>query len=188
MEEEIPLGPEDRTILQIEGPTVAGHTCKVISLDGRAPDIDALRAAIAERLPGVPQLTWKLNGDETSPAWVVDEAFDLDHHVTEVELDAPVDEQGLAAEVARCFEQRLDRSRPLWQMQLVPTQDGAAIVWRIHHALADGTTAMRFADAVLWDATPAAAASTHPSHAAQAADDQRRRQHLAGFLHREFAR
>src|SRR5205814_548811 len=27
-----------------------------------------------------------------------------------------------------------------------------ALVWRIHHALADGSTAMRIANAVLWDA------------------------------------
>ena len=186
MEEAVPLGPEDRTILRLEGPTVAGHTCKVVAIGTGAPDLPALRGAIARRLTAVPQLTWKLNGDDADPAWVVDGDFDLDHHVTAAELDAPVDDAGLAREVARRFEQRLDRSRPLWHMELVPTHEGAAIVWRIHHALADGTTAMRFADEVLWDAgsTPTAP-RTRADHAA---DDARRRQHLAGFLHREFAR
>jgi hypothetical protein len=190
MEEVIPLGPEDRTILAIEGPTVAGHTCKVISMGTGAPDIGDLRSAIARRLPDVPQLTWKLNGDDADPAWVTDPGFDLEHHVTAAELDAPVDAAGLTAEVARRFEQRLDRSRPLWQMELAPTHDGAALVWRIHHALADGTTAMRFANDLLFDTTTTStsAPTSHPSHPAQAADDQRRRQHLAGFLHREFAR
>ncbi len=110
--------------------------------------------------------------------------------MTEARLEAPVDEAGLTAEVARRFAQRLDRSRPLWHMELVPTVDGAALVWRIHHALADGTTAMRFADELLWDvaADTGRTGSAHPSHPAQAADDQRRRQHLAGFLRREFAR
>jgi hypothetical protein len=182
--EEIPLGPEDRTILDIEGPTVAGHTCKVVSIGTGAPDLAALRTSIARRLPAVPQLTWKLNGDDADPAWIVDDAFDLEHHVTAAELDAP----DLAEVVARRFEQRLDRSRPLWHMDLVPTDEGAAIVWRIHHALADGTTAMRFAHEVLWDVEAGASAATATKHATHAADDERRRQHLAGFLHREFAR
>jgi hypothetical protein len=183
--EAIPLGPEDRTILRIEGPTVAGHTCKVVSIGTGAPDLAALRSSIARRLPAVPQLTWKLNGDDADPAWVVDDAFDLTHHVTAAELDAP----DLTTIVARRFEERLDRSRPLWHMDLVPRDGGAAIVWRIHHALADGTTAMRFAKEVLWDVEAAAQAATTTASAAHAADDdQRRRQHLAGFLHREFAR
>lgn len=191
MEEAIPLGPEDRTILAVEGPTVAGHTCKVVAIGTGAPDVAALRASITQRLPAVPQLTWKLNGDDADPAWIVDRDFDIDRHVTAAELDAPVDDAGLTAEVARRFEERLDRSRPLWHMELVPTHAGAAVVWRIHHALADGTTSMRFAKEVLWDAETTASAATstaHPDHPAQAADDQRRRQHLAGFLHREFAR
>jgi WS/DGAT/MGAT family acyltransferase len=185
--EEIPLGPEDRTILALEGPTVAGHTCKVVSIGTGAPDLAALRSSIARRLPAVPQLRWKLNGDDADPAWVVDSDFDLDQHVTAAELDAP----DLTEVVARRFEERLDRSRPLWHMDLVPTEEGAAIVWRIHHALADGTTGMRFAREVLWDveAGASAASTTKPAgHADHAADDERRRQHLAGFLHREFAR
>jgi len=189
--EAIPLGPEDRTILAIEGPTVAGHTCKVVSIGTGAPDLAALRASIAQRLPAVPQLTWKLNGDDAAPAWVVDPDFDIARHVTSAELDAPVDAAGLTEVVARRFEQRLDRSRPLWHMDLVPTHDGAAIVWRIHHALADGTTAMRFARDVLWDAeagTGAATPSASAARAEHAADEERRRQHLAGFLRREFAR
>ena len=31
---------------------------------------------------------------------------------------------------------------------------GSALIWRIHHALADGMTAMRMASAVLWDEAP----------------------------------
>ena len=84
--------------------------------------------------------------------------------------------------VARLFEQRLDRSRPLWRIDLVDARPeaGSALVWRIHHALADGQTCMRLADEVLWDSPP-------ESRPASAADDhERRRAHLAGFVRREF--
>jgi hypothetical protein len=188
---EIPLSPEDRAILDLEGPTIAGHTCKVVLMGQDAPDVDALRDSIATRLDAAPQLRWRLGGSPDAPVWVPGGEVDLERQVTLVPLDAPLDEPGLRAEVARLFEQRLDRERPLWQLDVVPYANGAAIVWRIHHALADGTMAMRFAQALLWDAVattpPPAAARPHhdPEHAAA---DARRRRHLAGFLAREFSR
>lgn len=179
-----PLAPEDRGILDLEGPTIAGHTCKVVSIAG-ATDRDALRAAVAERLVGAPLLMRRLGGTDDLPAWVVDDAFDVREHVERVEVDAPLGREELRAEVARLFEQRLDRGRPLWKVDLVATRTGTALVWRIHHALADGTTAMRYARALLWD--PAAEAEAEPARAASH-DEARRRRHLAGFLHRELSR
>src|SRR5204862_4593310 len=102
------------------------------------------------------------------------------------EVDAPLDPAGLSREVARLFEQRLDRDCPLWKIDVVPLEgDGAALVWRIHHSLADGTAAMRFARAVLWDEVTAAP-RPKPHHHEHAADDARRRAHLVRFLEREF--
>ena len=97
---------------------------------------------------------------------------------------------GLRAKVGELFAQRLDRSRPLWRIDVVPlSQGGSALVWRIHHALADGTTAVRLARAVLFDAgTGSGGAPARPAPAHAAEDDARRRHHLAGLLRREFAR
>ena len=182
----IPLAPEDRAILDLEGPTIAGHTCKVVLVEAGDPDVDALRAHVAARIADVPQLTWRLGGSEGEPAWIPDPDFELTSHVTGSVSSAPLDRAGLRVEVARLFERRLDRRRPLWQMDLVPLRSGYALVWRIHHALADGTAAMRFARGVLWDE---AAGGGQPVRAAHhAADDARRRRHLAGFVHRELSR
>ena len=59
--------------------------------------------------------------------------------------------------MAGIFAQHLDRSRPLWRIDLIPrlAGGGSALIWRIHHALADGMTAMRMAGEVLWDEDPA---------------------------------
>jgi hypothetical protein len=46
----IPLSPEDRAILDLESPHVAGHTCKVIVLAGGRPGLGALRDEITGRL------------------------------------------------------------------------------------------------------------------------------------------
>ena len=63
MTDPIPLGPEDRAILALESPTIAGHTCKVVRLGGAPLDVDALRARIAERIALAPALTRRLGGD-----------------------------------------------------------------------------------------------------------------------------
>jgi diacylglycerol O-acyltransferase / wax synthase len=196
---EIPLTPEDRAILDLESATIAGHTCKVVVLGPGAPGVAELRRAVAERLSAAPMLTRRLGGAAGAPAWVPDERFDVAEHVVEAQVDAPVATAELRGAVARIFEQRLDRARPLWRIDSVPLDGGGvALVWRLHHALADGTAAIRYSRALLWDPEPAAeapgdagaggpAAPVH-SAAAHEADDARRRAHLAAFLSREFAR
>ncbi|MBA2419843.1 MAG: DUF1298 domain-containing protein [Thermoleophilaceae bacterium] len=179
----VALSPEDRAILALESATVAGHTCKVVVLGEGAPPPDAIREAVATRLRAAPELTWRLGGTDQEPVWMPDEGFDLAAQVGPAPGEGRLEREALDGAVARLFEQRLDRSRPLWRMDFLELDGGGlALVWRLHHALADGTAAMRFARAVLWDETPvpAAAPSRH-------SDDARRRAHLAGFLAREFA-
>jgi hypothetical protein len=187
----IALAPEDRAILDLESGTVAGHACKVVRLAPGAPSVEDLRVSIGRRLEAAPALTRRLGGTETAPEWVPDPDFDIAQHVVQAPLAEPVGDAGLRDEVARLFEQRLDRERPLWRIDAVHLSDGGtALVWRLHHAVADGTASMRFARAVLWDtaAGPDPAAVIHRHAAAHRADEERRRAHLAGFLHREFAR
>jgi hypothetical protein len=186
----VPLSAEDRAILRLESTTVVGHTCKVIQVAGPAPDVAALRALIARRLGSTPALTTRLADLPDGPAWVPDEDFDLARHVVASAGEGPVDRAGLSREVARLFTERLDRARPLWRIDVIPRSGGgAALVWRLHHALADGTTMIRYARALLWDPQPSGASGSAGGRRAalpHPVDDGRRR-HLAGFLHREFA-
>ena len=180
--EAVSLTPEDQAILELESSTVAGHTAKVILLGGQAPpDVRSLRARVAGRLNSVPALTRRLAGEPGEWAWVPDHGFDIASHV--VFVDEPVDRTGLREVAARLFAERLDRDRPLWRIDVVPRQGGGvALIWRVHHALADGTTLMRYARALLWDAQIPAAEPHHVAH-----DEARRRAHLAGYVRREFA-
>jgi WS/DGAT/MGAT family acyltransferase len=181
------LTREDQAILALESTTVAGHVCKVVTLEAGAPGVAELRDLVAERLPEAPALTTKLGGTTQAPAWADDDRFDLANHVTAAAVAAPLERSEVPGAVADLFERRLDRSRPLWKIDLAPLRDGGAVlVWRIHHALADGTAAMRYARTLLWDREADAASPAAPMRADQ--DDERRRAHLAGFIHREFAR
>ncbi len=152
-----PLSREDLSILALEDETVAGHTCKVIVLDGPLA-VDALRASIAARLHRAPRLSLRLGEIDGAPWWVPDAQVDVTAHVVEASPGRALDEAGFRATVAAIFAQHLDRSRPLWRIDVIPrlAGGGSALIWRIHHALADGMTAMGMAGAVLWDEEPAA--------------------------------
>jgi diacylglycerol O-acyltransferase / wax synthase len=155
------LSREDRSILALETETVAGHTCKVIMLNGSI-DVDRLRSSIAARLHLAPELCLRLGEVGGQPGWVPDPQMDVYAHVVAASPAPAGDAAGFPGTVARVFAQRLDRSRPLWRIDVVSRLDdgGSALVWRIHHALADGVTAMRLARAVLWDEAPGAGPGT----------------------------
>jgi len=183
----VPLAEEDKAILRLESDTVAGHVCKVVVGAGPA-DLDALRARVAEGLTAAPLLTCRLGGDGGTAAWVPSDGFDPGDHVRAAPSPHPIPRAALPAAVARVFEQHLDRSRPLWAIDAFELEGGgSALVWRIHHALADGTAAMRYARLLLWDPEPDRPADSGKRPRQAAADDHRRRHHLAGFIGREFA-
>ena len=149
------MSPEDLSILALENETVAGHTCKVIVLGGRI-DLDLLRCSITARLHQAPRLCMRFCEMDGELCWVSDQQLDVGGHLAICDDAEECDEAGLRAAVARIFQQRLERSRPLWRIDVIPrvAGGGSALIWRIHHALADGSTAMRMASAVLWDEKP----------------------------------
>jgi diacylglycerol O-acyltransferase / wax synthase len=149
------LSDEDLSILALESETVAGHTCKVILLDERI-DVTLLRASIASRLDRALPLRLRLAEVDGELWWESDPELDLDAHVVVDDDREPLDAAGLCGAVAEAFRRRLDRSRPLWRIELVPrlADGGSALIWSFHHAVADGSTMMDVAQTALWDAAP----------------------------------
>jgi hypothetical protein len=180
----VPLSHADRAILALEGPTIAGHICKVIRLGPPTPPLTTLIEAVATRLPLAPALTWKLTGPPEAPCWRPDPTFDLHVHISQLACVVRLDDAALHREVARLFLQRLDRDRPLWRIDLVgPLANGdMVLVWKVHHALADGTTLMALARDVLWDPHPDAPSPGRRPHP----DTLPQRHHHAGIIHREL--
>ncbi|MDX6699092.1 MAG: hypothetical protein QOE65_2489 [Solirubrobacteraceae bacterium] len=155
------LSAEDAAILALESPTIAGHTCKVVVLDGASHvDLGGLRERVAAGLHRAPRLRRRPVDTPLGlarPAWVDDEDFDLARHVRRAPV-APgrLDDDRLRELCARAMEERLDRSRPLWTLDLIePDAAGrAALVLKLHHSLADGAEFLHIADAILWDPAP----------------------------------
>jgi diacylglycerol O-acyltransferase / wax synthase len=136
----------------------------VLVFDGPAPDQDEFLALIRSRLHQLPRLRQRLLTPPLglgTPFWVDDETFDLRRHVACATLAAPGTDAELRALAGKLLGPPLDRRKPLWELTLV---DGFAdrrfaIVWKTHHAMADGISALDIG-MLLFDAEPDAAPPT----------------------------
>ncbi len=120
----------------------------------RPPDIDHFRAQLAATVATVPRLRERVVagvGRFSPPVWRPDPEFDLDYHIRQVALPAPGTERQLLDLVAAIYQDPYDRTRPLWMFHVIDGLEGgrAALVWKIHHAVADGTGAGRLAESYL---------------------------------------
>ena len=90
--------------------------------------------------------------------WVDDPHFNLRYHLRHAGLPAPGSEEQLKNLAGRLFAQRLDRTKPLWELWLVDglRDDGFALVAKSHHALVDGIEAVDITT-VLFDPEPGVA-------------------------------
>lgn len=68
--------------------------------------------------------------------------FDVDDHLRHVQLDPPGDRRTLEAFVGELAGELLDRSKPLWEMDVVEGLDNGhvAVVTKMHHATIDGVS------------------------------------------------
>ena len=142
------LSSLDVQFLALEDARQTGHVAGVAILDPSTTESGTLECAdiqalIAERLPQLPPLRWRLAEVPLGldyPYWVDDVDFDLDFHVRELALPAPGSDQQLAEQVARITSRPLDRARPLWELYLIHglAEGHVAMLTKIHHALIDG--------------------------------------------------
>lgn len=86
--------------------------------------------------------------------WVEDQNFQLAHHLEYAPLST-VSEQAFADRVDALASTKMDFSKPLWHMQVVPNHPaGAAMIVRIHHCIADGIALVRVLLSMTETATP----------------------------------
>ena len=148
--------------------------------------IELVRGAIERRLHLVPRSRQVVHIPRRGlgpPIWVDAGGFDLTRHVRELPLEAPADEARLLSAIEDLRHQRLDETRPMWEMWFLTGLPDRRVGWfvRIHHTIADGMAAMA-AIARILDADPGAAdvpappwrCRRRPSDAALLADNVRR--------------
>ena len=152
------LSAVDAAFLHQEGPTTHMHIGGVIVIEGPAPPFVELREHVRSRLPLVPRYRQKLAAPPFGlgrQLWVDDPAFNLDYHLRHTALPRPGGDDALRRLVGRLFAQRLDRTKPLWELWYVEGLSGGrtALLSKTHHALVDGISGVDLAT-VLFDLQP----------------------------------
>ncbi|MFF7162478.1 wax ester/triacylglycerol synthase family O-acyltransferase [Streptomyces sp. NPDC008086] len=128
-------------VFAAHSPTAGAHAADLLA--ARAAAVPGLRMRIRDAWQPVSLLQpFSFGGATREPAPDFDP---LDH----VRLHAPTaDFQAVAG---RLMERPLERGRPPWEAHVLPGEDGVsfAVLFKFHHALADGLRALTLAAAVL---------------------------------------
>lgn len=148
----------DAGFLHVEEDGAHMHIGALGVFAGPAPTIEQMRAHVDARLPRLPryrQRVQQMPFGTGRPVWVEDSTFHLDFHVRHTALPAPGTQRQLLDLVDRVVGQRLDRTKPLWEIWLVEglDDDRWAIVGKTHHAMIDGVSGVDLLS-VLFDLTP----------------------------------
>jgi diacylglycerol O-acyltransferase / wax synthase len=147
----------DTTFLHLEDHSAAHmHVASVMVFDGEAPTPDELAEHVVNRLHLVPRYRQRLAYvpfEQGRPVWTDDPHFNPHYHIRHTALPRPADDQALKRLAGRLFSQRLDRSKPLWEIWLVQNMSGGrfALIAKTHHALVDGVSGVDVTT-VLFDA------------------------------------
>jgi diacylglycerol O-acyltransferase / wax synthase len=129
--------------------------------------IEAVREAIGSRLHLVPRFRQVVQAPRRGlggPLWAAAASFDLGEHIRVLPLPAGTGEAELLLAIERLRRERLDPSRPLWQLWFLTGLPGnrIALFVKLHHAIADGMAAMATVAALLDTVPDAPTAAAQP--------------------------
>lgn len=152
------LTAADASLLREERGAAHMHVGGVAVFDGPPPPIDALREHVLRRLVRIPRYRTVLIDPPLRlgrPRWAIDPTFNIEYHVRHTALPSPGNLAELRTAAGRIFSQRLDRTKPLWELWVIEglRDGGFALVTKSHQSLVDGVVAMDLMTALL-DADP----------------------------------
>lgn len=127
----------------VEDENVPMHVGSVLVFEGPAPSYGDVIRLFVSKLPDVPRYRQRVRTLPLHlgrPVWVDDDHFQILYHVRHTAVPAPGGDDQVRNLAGRLFAQRLDLSKPLWEVWLVEgLADGRwAIISKVHHCLIDG--------------------------------------------------
>jgi diacylglycerol O-acyltransferase len=134
----------DAGMLYAETPEMPMHTMGVLVLEPpAAPVFEGLKRVLEERLHLLAPFRRRLVEDPLQlgdPHWIEDPEFSVENHLRRSAVPSPGSMREVAELVAASASRMLDRSKPLWELQVVEGLEGGkvAVVAKIHHAAMDG--------------------------------------------------
>jgi diacylglycerol O-acyltransferase / wax synthase len=132
----------DTTWLRMDRPTNPMMIVGVWMLEGPVA-LDKVEKQIADGLMGYRRYRQKVDYTSAGVYWRDDPNFDLAHHIKRINLPGRGDKPAFQRFVGELASEPLDPNHPLWTVHIVEKYDGgAAVVFRMHHAIADGVALM----------------------------------------------
>src|SRR4051812_19226291 len=140
------MSPMDASFLHIEGPMNPMHIGGVSIFEGPAPAFERLEEMVEGKLGLVPRYRQRVRFIPLGlgrPVWIDDPHFNLSYHLRHSALPAPGSEEQLRRTAARIFAQRLDRTKPLWEIWMLEglEENRWALLSKVHHCMVDGVSA-----------------------------------------------
>ncbi len=164
MRRRTPLRAEDALFLHAQTPLLCQQAGAVVLLQAGQPGSPGFsggdfRAAMAERLRGVPELRRRLEpprGRWRRPCWVCDDDVDAGERIREVTLGRDDASGAFGGAVDAFFTEPCDPYRRPWEMRLVRgLPDGqVAVLVKVHHALGDSRVIIAALTGLFDDARP----------------------------------
>jgi len=106
--------------------------------------IEITKRRLVDRYPRFRQLPVESRLPLRVPKWADDPDFAVEHHMHHLALPAPGDTAVLQELISDLMTMPLDRSKPLWHTYMIDGYgDGAAMLSRMHHCIADGIALAR---------------------------------------------
>ena len=119
------------------------HVGSVAVFEGPAPSYGDVVRLLLGKLSAVPRYRQRavpMPMNLGRPVWVDDPHFQILYHIRHTAVPKPGNAEQLRNLAGRVFGQRLDLSKPLWELWLVEglADDRWAMINKVHHAMVDG--------------------------------------------------
>jgi len=142
------LGALDANFLYTETDKTPNHVSSVqifelpknCEIDEFVPGLKEFFMRRAHLVPYLTRVLRFVPGNIDHPVWIKDTAFNIDNHLTQVELPAPGTFEQLEQKVADIHAELMDRNKPLWHLYIITGLEDGRIAYynQAHHACIDG--------------------------------------------------
>ena len=166
----------DRAWLEMDDPHNPMVVSAILEFE-RVADVKVLACGLIGRLLRQARFRQRVIETGGGCAWIEDDELHLSYHVQLRTLNDPASDGELRAAIAAELARTLDRALPLWRVSLFPRGGRrVTVLFRAHHAIADGVALMQLL-LQLHD-------GAHPEQAQLPAEAARHHGPLDGFIHR----
>jgi diacylglycerol O-acyltransferase / wax synthase len=154
------LSALDASFLDVEDTSTHMHVAGTMLFDARpltdaagALAFDRIYQLVESRLHLIPRYRQRLAyvPFEGHPVWVDDARFNLHYHLRHTALPPPGSVRVLKRLCGRILSQKLDRTKPLWELWVVEGIEGGrfALISKIHHCVVDGLSGVDIAETLM---------------------------------------